>query len=243
MFWHSWISSSVGGCVTIPQVDTSIFLGINRSSDASINIFLCGSVRSLHIWIPNFQHWFDFVHYFTILFPNHKPCTNSNITAPPESSVNAVTPVHTGIFICSVYSGRNGDTVHFYKVNDIGLKLAPKQWSSAWLSIPLDNALQITLSWYLCTLLIIRRLPVLMLNTAVFKCSSGTRSASQVLVTRFPRWSYITTLRSSVLFLFEEVLPLFAEDTFILLSLVGKRFTPPANPDSFWLAFGTPVMI
>ena len=46
----------------------------------------------------------------------------------------------------------------------------------------------------------------------------------------------MTTLRSYVSFIFEEVLPLFAADTCALISLVGKLFTPPANPDSF-LAF------
>ena len=41
----------------------------------------------------------------------------------------------------------------------------------------------------LCTWLITQRLPVLMLNTSLFTFSSGKRSASQVFVTRFPRWS------------------------------------------------------
>ena len=81
-----------------------------------------------------------------------------------------------------------------------------------------------------------------MLNTDLFTFSSGTRSASQVFVTRFPTWSKMTTLRSSVL-LFEELLPLFSADTCALLPLVGKRLTSPANTDSFQLAFWTPVMI
>ena len=41
----------------------------------------------------------------------------------------------------------------------------------------------------------------------------------------------------SVLFLFEEVLPLFAADTCALIPLVGKRFTTPDNPDSFRIVF------
>ena len=77
--------------------------------------------------------------------------------------------------------------MHSSNLNDIGQKLSPKQWLSALLSISVAGALQITLSWFLCTFLIIRRSPVLMLNTALFKFSSGTRSASQVFVTRFPR--------------------------------------------------------
>ena len=203
IFWHSWSSSSVGGCLTSPQVDPSIVIGMNRSSDDSIPIFLCGSVGLSHIWFPNFRHWFGFISDFSILFPNHKPCPNSSINTSPESGVKAVTPVHIGTFICSAYSGRNGDTVHSSKVNYNGQKLDPEQWVSAWLSISVADALQITLSWLLCILLIIRRSPVLMLNTALFTFSSGTRSASQVFVTRFPRLSYITTLRSFVSFLFE----------------------------------------
>ena len=56
---------------------------------------------------------------------------NSIITASPESSVKSVTPVHRGTFICYAYSGRNGYTVHSSEVNDIGIKLAPKQWISS----------------------------------------------------------------------------------------------------------------
>ena len=125
--------------------------------------------------------------WFSILFPNHKPCPNYSITTYPESSVKAVTPVHIGTFICYEYSGRNGNTVQSSEVSDIGRNLAPKQWVSAWLPILVANALQVTLSWFLCTLLIIQRSPILMLNTALFKFSSGTRSPSQVYVTRFPR--------------------------------------------------------
>ena len=36
IFWHSRSSSSVGRCVMSSQVDPYIFIGINRSSDASI---------------------------------------------------------------------------------------------------------------------------------------------------------------------------------------------------------------
>ena len=159
------------------------------SSYASIPSFLFGSVGSSHIWIPNFWHWFGCISNFSMLFPNHKPFPNSSITTSPESSVKSVTPVHIGRFIYSAYSGRNGDTVHSSEVNDIGQKLAPKQWVSAWLSISVPNALLITLSWFLCTLLIIWRPPVFMLNMALFTFSSGTSSDIQVFVTRFPNWS------------------------------------------------------
>ena len=74
---------------------------------------------------------FGFISYFYILFTNHKPFPNSNITTSPESSVKAVTPVHIGKFICSAYHGRNVDTVKSSKVNDTGRKLAPNQWVSA----------------------------------------------------------------------------------------------------------------
>ena len=138
---------------------------------------------------PKLWYWFGFISIFSILFPNHKPCPNSSIATSTESSFKAVTPVHIGTFVCFAYSGWNGDTVHSSKVNDIGQELAPKQWVSAWFSISVANALQITLSWFVCTLIIIWHSPVLMLNTTLFKFSLGTRSASQVFVTRFPRWS------------------------------------------------------
>ena len=150
--------------------------------------YFCGLVRSSYIWMPNFQHWFWFISDFFILFPNHKPCTNSSITTYPESSVKAVTPVHIFTFICSAYSGRNGDTVHSSKVNDIRRKLDSKQWVSVLLYFSVAYVLQITLSWFLCTLLIIWWSPVLMLNNYIFTFSSEKSSASQVFVTRFPRW-------------------------------------------------------
>ena len=189
IFWHSWSSSLVGGCVTRPLVDPSVFIRKNRSSDASIPSFLCGSVGSSHIWIPNFWHWFGFISDFYILFTNHKPCKNSSITTSPEPSVKSVTTVHIGKLICSAYSRRNGDTMHFSEVNNIGKNLAPKKWLSVWFFISVANFLQITLSWFLCTLLNIWRSDVLMLNTTLFTFSSGTRSDSQVIVTRFHWWS------------------------------------------------------
>ena len=155
----------------------------------SITSFLCGSVGSSHIWIPNFRHWFGFISDFSIIFPNHKPFPKSSITTSPESSVKKATPVYIGKFICSAYYGRNGDTLHSSDVNDIGRKLTPKQWVSTWLSISLANALQISLSWFLCTLLIIWRSPILMLNTDHFTFTSGKSSAGQVFVTSIPRWS------------------------------------------------------
>ena len=162
----------------IPQVNPYINIGTDRYYDTSITRFLCGLVGSSHIWIPNFQHWFGFISDFSVLFPNHKPCTKSSITTPTESSVKKVTPVHISTLICYAYSKRNGDKVKPSKVNDIGRKLAPKQWVSEWFSISGADALQITLSWFLCTLLIIRRSPVLMLHTALFLFSSGIMSAS-----------------------------------------------------------------
>ena len=189
IFWHQWKSSSVGGCVASPQVDPSIFIGMNRYSDASIPRFLCGLVKSSHIWTSKLSALVWVYQWFFILFPNYKPCTNFSITTSPESSVNTVTPVHIGTLICSSYYGRNGDTVRSSKVNDIGQKLDPKQWVSSWLSISVADALQITLSWFLCTLSIIWGSPQLMLNTTLFKFYSGTRSYSKVFVTRFSRRS------------------------------------------------------
>ena len=188
-FWHSWSPSSVLGCVTIPQVDPSIIIGVYRSFDASIPSFLCGSVYSSHIWIPNFWHSFGFISDFPILFPNHKTFPNSIIITSSESRVKAVTPVHIGTFIYSAYSGRNGDTVNSSKVKDIGRDLAPKQYVSAWLSISVADALQIILSWFFYFLLIIQQSPISMLNTALFIFPSSTTFVSQVFVTRFPRWS------------------------------------------------------
>ena len=216
---------------------------MKRSSDASIPSFLCGAAGLLHIWIPNFLRWFGFISYFSILFLNHKPFSNSSISNSPKSSVKAVTRVNIGKFIYYTYSGSNGGIVTSSKVNAIVQKFAPKQWVSAGFSISVVNALQITLSWFLCTLLIIRWLPVLMLDTTLFKIYLGMRSTSKVFVMRFFRWSYMTTLRSSVSFLFEEVLPLFVADTCYLLPLVSKQFTPPSNPDSFRISFWTPLMI
>ena len=126
ILWTLCSRLSVVGCVTSPQADPYIFIGINRSSDSSILSFIYGSVGSLHIWIPNFWPWFGVISNFSILFPNHRPCLNSSITASPESSVNVVTPVHIGTFICSVYSVRNVNTVHSSEVNDIVRKLSPK---------------------------------------------------------------------------------------------------------------------
>ena len=127
--------------------------------------------------------------WFFILFPNHKPCPKPCITTSPESSVNTVTPVHKGTFAFYVYYGRNGYTFQYSEVNDIGWKLALKQWVSSWLSILVADAPQINLSWFVCTFLIIRRPPVLMLNTALFTFPSRTRFSSQYFVTRFPRGS------------------------------------------------------
>ena len=129
-------------------------------------------VRVLAYLNPNFWHWFGFISDFSILFPNHKPCPKSSITTYPESSVKAVTPVNLGTFICSTYYGRHWYKLHSSKVNDIGQTLAPKQWVSACLSISVANDLQIILSWFLCTLLIIRWSPVLMLNPILFTFSS-----------------------------------------------------------------------
>ena len=53
----------------------------------------------------------------------------------------------------------------------------------------------------------------------------------------------MTTLRSSVSFMFEEVLPLFSADTCSLIPLVGKLVTPPVIPYLFWIAFWTLGMI
>ena len=146
IFWYLWSLSSVEGCVTIPQVDPSIVIGMNRSSYDSIISFIYGLVRSSHLWIPNFWHWFGFISDFSIIFPKHKSFPNSSVTTSPESIFKEVTPVHIGTFICSTYHGRNGYTVRSSEVNNIGWKLAPKQRVSAWLSISVADSLQITLS-------------------------------------------------------------------------------------------------
>ena len=171
-----------------PKVDPSIFIGTNRSYDASIPSFLCRLVGSLHIWIPNFWHWFGFISDFSILFTNHKPCTNSSITTSPESSAKAVKPLHICTFICSDYSGSNRYIVQSSDVNDIGQNCVPKQRESVWLSISVDDAIQITLSLFWCTLWIIGQSLVLILNTVMFSFLSGKRSVSQDIVTRLPRW-------------------------------------------------------
>ena len=106
----------------IPQVDTSIAVGMKRSSNASITNFLCRSVDSSHICIPKCWHWFGFIIDFYIIFLNHKPFPKSSIDNSPESSVNEVTPVSIGVFTCFVYSRRNGGTVHYSEANDIGIK-------------------------------------------------------------------------------------------------------------------------
>ena len=129
--------------MTSPQVDPFIVIGMNRYSDASIP---SGSVGLSNILIPNFWQWLGFISYFSIIFPKHKPCPNSSINTSPESCVKAVTPVHKAKFICSAYYERNGDTVQSSEVNDVGLKLAPKQWVSARLFISVTDALKITLS-------------------------------------------------------------------------------------------------
>ena len=173
----------------IPQVYHSVSIGKKRSSDASITNFLCGSVGYLHLCIPNFRHWIGFISDFPILFPNHKPLPNFSVTTSTESSVNTLTPIHIGIFSSSVYYGKNEDTVHSSKCNYIGWKFAPKQWVSACLSISVADSLQITLSWFVCNLLMIQRLLVLIFNTVLFPFTSGTRSSSKDLETRLPRRS------------------------------------------------------
>ena len=138
----------------IPQFYYLITIRINRSSDTSTPNFMGGSVGSIHICIPKFWHWFEFISDFSILFPNHKPCPNSSISTSAESSVNGLTTVQIVVLTCSLYSGSNGDTFPSSEVNDICQKFAPKQWIPALLSISVVDALQITLSWFLCTLLI-----------------------------------------------------------------------------------------
>ena len=130
----------------IPQFDPYVEICMKRSSYESISNFLCGSVGSSHICIPNFQHWFGFIGNFSILFPNHKPFPNPIISTSLESSSNALIPVQICIFTCFVYYGRNGDTVHSSKVNDIGRNFAPKSWVAAWLPVSGAGAIQISLS-------------------------------------------------------------------------------------------------
>ena len=150
----------------------------------------------LHMWIGRVITYLNsklsalvwVYQWFYILFPNHKPFPKSSITIITESSVKEVTPVHIGTFICSAYYGRDGDKVHSSKVNDNGRKLAPKQWVSAWLSISVANDLQISLSLFLCTLLMIWWPLVLMLNKSLFTYLPGSMYGSQYLVISFLRW-------------------------------------------------------
>ena len=100
----------------------SITIGIKRFSDASIPKLLCESVGSSHICIPNFWHWFGFISDFFHSFSKPKPSLNYIITTSPKSRVNVVTPLNIGIFTCSLYSRKNGDTVQYSKVKYIGLK-------------------------------------------------------------------------------------------------------------------------
>ena len=74
----------------------------------------------------------------------------------------------------------------YSEVNYIGRKFAPKQCVSARLSISVADALQITLSRFLCDLIITQQSLVLMLNTVLFPFMPGTISSSQYPVTRFP---------------------------------------------------------
>ena len=84
IFWYSWSSLSVVGCVIIPKFDPYIVIGMSRSYDASIPSFLRELVRSSHIWIQKFWHWFRFISDVSTLFPNHKSCPNSSITTSHE---------------------------------------------------------------------------------------------------------------------------------------------------------------
>ena len=90
----------------IPQVYPSIVIGINISSGASITNFMCGSVGSSNIFLPEIMHFFGLMSDFYIRLTNHKPYRNSNITTYPESSENSVTLVQIVIFTCSEYFGR-----------------------------------------------------------------------------------------------------------------------------------------
>ena len=146
--------------------------------------------------------------------------------------------MHIDILICSAYYGRNGDTFNSSEVNIIGHNLATKQWVSELFYISVANAIQITLSWFLCSLLIIWRFSVLVLTIPLFTFYSGKGSASQYFLTMFPRWSYTTTLPPSVSFLFEEVLLLFTADTCDLIPLVNLSYHYwglKRKPELIWL--------
>ena len=77
--------------------------------------------------------------------------------------------------------------MHSSNVNDTGKIVVPKKWVSKWFSISLTDALQITLSWFLCNLLIIQWSLVLMLKTVLVPFQSGKGYVSQDLVMSYPR--------------------------------------------------------
>ena len=82
-----------------------------------------------------------------------------------------------------------------------------------------------------CTLLVICRYLVIMLNNILFPFTSGKRSSSQGLVTCFPRILQATPLNYTQPFLFSEMMLLFAADTCVLPTLSGKQTTPTLNLD------------
>ena len=141
----------------------------------------------LSVWVswviaylyPKFLSMIRVYQIFSVLFPNHKPFPKLSINTSPESSLIAVTLLKIVILNCYVYYGRNGYTVHSSKVNDIGRKFDQKQWVSEWFSISVTYSLQITLFWFLCTLLIIQWLLVLILNADLFQFPSWTRFVIQ----------------------------------------------------------------
>jgi len=113
MIWlHSSISSSVGYRVFKPHVDQFIFSGMNSFSHSNPNFLPFGSVGSSQRPIPKALHWYGFMSYLSNLFPNHNPCPNMRIITSPFSRVYAVAPVHILMFSCSLYSAKNGTTVH-----------------------------------------------------------------------------------------------------------------------------------
>ena len=115
---HSWRLLSVVGYEFTPQVDSYMSIGMKRFFEASITNFLCGSVGSLHIFIPIFWHWSRFISEFPILFPNYKSFPKYSNNTSLEYSVNIVTPVNIIMLICYLCSGSNGDILHSSEVNE-----------------------------------------------------------------------------------------------------------------------------
>ena len=122
--------------------------------------------------------------------PNHKPWPNTNITVSPSSVSQAVPAVQISTASLLPRSSTKGFTVHWRSLQWIGLKLAPKQWVSAWLSDSVGVQLKFNLSSatvrpIVAELILAARGPVL--TTLI-----DDWFAFQVI--RFPWWSHLDSV-------------------------------------------------